>query len=104
MENNNSKKKVLIVGAGLVGSIAAVYFAKKGFDVEVYEARPDLRGDTHYEGRSINLALSIRGISSLKEIGLSDTVVKEGLPMFARMLHSHSGALSRVPYGVYGEV
>ena len=33
------KKKVIIIGAGLVGSMAAVHFAKHGFTVEIFEAR-----------------------------------------------------------------
>ena len=54
-------EKVIIVGAGLVGSLQAIYMAKKGYKVEVYERRPDMRKVNLVAGRSINLALSNRG-------------------------------------------
>lgn len=56
-----------------------------------------------YEGRSINLALSERGIQALKRVGLADKVVAEGLPMSGRMLHLPDGALVEQPYGLHGE-
>ncbi len=62
--------KITLVGAGLAGSLLAVYLAKKGFEVNVYERRSDMRKGPVERGRSINLALSTRGIHALKEIGL----------------------------------
>lgn len=95
---------MVIVGAGLVGSLAAIYFAKRGFQVEVYERRSDMRHEPFVRGRSINLALSIRGISALEKIGLSEQVLKDGIPMFARMIHVGKNEPSPQPYGLYGEV
>ncbi|MEP7146760.1 MAG: NAD(P)-binding protein, partial [bacterium] len=60
-------KNVTIVGAGLAGSLLSVYLSKKGFEVNVYERRSDMRNENSGGGRSINLALSTRGIHALKE-------------------------------------
>ena len=61
------KEKILIVGGGLSGSLLAICMAKKGFDVHLYERRPDMRKAKVEAGRSINLALSTRGISALEK-------------------------------------
>lgn len=90
---------VLIVGAGLVGSLAAIYMAKRGFNVEVYERRPDMRTVEISAGRSINLNLSCRGIEALKRIGIADDVLAEVVPMMGRMMHARDGALTYQPYG-----
>ncbi len=62
------KQKVIIIGAGLAGSLLSIYLAKRGLAVEVYEARSDMRTEEISAGRSINLALSDRGIAALREI------------------------------------
>ncbi len=92
-------KPVLIVGAGLAGSLMAIYLAKKGLQVAVYESRPDMRTMTMSAGRSINLALSDRGIKSLREVGVLKQVLQEAVPMPGRMLHSKEGVLKFAPYG-----
>ncbi|XP_050404487.1 kynurenine 3-monooxygenase [Patella vulgata] len=96
MENT---KNVVIVGAGLVGSLNACYLAKRGFNVKVYERRPDIRTQQHVKGRSINLALSCRGREALKMVGLEETVVHNGIPMRARMIHDLDGKRHPIPYG-----
>ncbi|XP_065051724.1 kynurenine 3-monooxygenase-like [Rhopilema esculentum] len=98
MENEN-KGTVIIAGAGLVGSLDALYFAQYGFDVHVYESRPDPRKEEIVAGRSINLALSKRGIEALKKVGVDVAVTSKGIPMYARMIHSHSGEKTPIPYG-----
>lgn len=90
---------ILIVGAGLVGSLAAVYMAKRGFNVEVYERRPDMRKVGISVGRSINLNISCRGIEALKRVGIADDVLAEVVPMMGRMMHARDGALTYQPYG-----
>lgn len=92
-------KDIVIVGAGLVGSMLACYLSKRGRRVSVYERRPDMRiaGDTG--GRSINLALSHRGWRSLKKIGLDEPVAKIAIPMKGRMIHSPDGKTELLPYG-----
>jgi len=96
--------KVIIVGAGLSGSLLAIYLAKKGIEVEVYEARGDMRHEQMSAGRSINLALSNRGIAALKEVGLDKYMLAEAVPMFGRMVHAVDGQTKLLPYsGRQGE-
>ncbi|MDZ4837035.1 MAG: NAD(P)/FAD-dependent oxidoreductase [Candidatus Melainabacteria bacterium] len=90
---------ILIVGAGLVGSLAAVFLARRGFAVDVYERRPDMRKVGISAGRSINLNISCRGLEALRRIGLVDDVLPEVVPMMGRMMHSRDGALTYQAYG-----
>jgi len=92
-------EKITIVGAGLAGSLLSVYLAKKGFEVNIYERRPDMRREDSGGGKSINLALSTRGIHALKEVGLYDEIKKISIPMYGRMIHSITGDLSFQRYG-----
>lgn len=94
-----ASEKVTIIGAGLAGSLLAIYLAKKGFRVDVYERRPDMRRESISAGRSINLALSTRGIYALKEAGLAKAVLKDAIPMKGRMIHPREGDLAFQPYG-----
>ncbi|HRH43174.1 MAG TPA: NAD(P)/FAD-dependent oxidoreductase [Pyrinomonadaceae bacterium] len=97
-------QKVIIIGAGLSGSLLAIYLAKKGIEVEVYEARSDMRNEKMSAGRSINLALSNRGIAALKEVGLDQYMLAEAVPMFGRMVHDPQGNTKLLPYsGRQGE-
>ncbi|XP_059470305.1 kynurenine 3-monooxygenase [Neocloeon triangulifer] len=97
---NYPKLKVAIVGGGLVGTLSASFFAKRGHEVHLYELRPDIRHLEHVPGRSINLALSIRGRAALKEVGIEEQVVqRHGIPMFARMIHNLDGTTKPIPYG-----
>ncbi|XP_038670004.1 kynurenine 3-monooxygenase isoform X2 [Scyliorhinus canicula] len=82
-----------------VGALNACFFAKRGFEVELYEARKDVRTAKDARGRSINLALSYRGRQALKAIGVEDQVVCKGIPMKGRMIHSLSGRKSFIAYG-----
>uniref|UniRef100_A0A3B4V8D7 Kynurenine 3-monooxygenase n=1 Tax=Seriola dumerili TaxID=41447 RepID=A0A3B4V8D7_SERDU len=97
------KKVVAVVGGGLVGALNACFFAKRGFDVEVFESREDIRKAKIVKGRSINLALSHRGRQALKHVGMEDKIVSQGIPMHARMIHSPSGKQSPIPYGKKGQ-
>jgi kynurenine 3-monooxygenase len=99
-----SKQKVLIVGAGLSGSLLAIYLAKKGILVDVFESRSDMRTVQMVAGRSINLALSDRGIMALREVGMDEYMLKEAIPMKGRMIHSLTGQTNLQPYsGRQGE-
>ncbi|MBI1306610.1 MAG: NAD(P)-binding protein [Bacteroidetes bacterium] len=98
-----SKLKITVVGGGLAGSLMAVYFAKRGFEVHVYESRPDMRRADISAGRSINLALSVRGLKALEKVGLKDRILEKAIPMNGRMMHSESGDLAYQPYGVEGQ-
>lgn len=88
-----------IIGEGLVGSVLALMLAKRGVPVEVYERRPDMRREKTDAGRSINLALSARGLHALKELGLETLVLKRAVPMMGRMIHPVRGPLRFQPYG-----
>lgn len=82
-----SKEKIIIVGAGLCGSLLAVRLAQKGFKVAVYEQRPDMRGNEVDAGRSINLALSARGLWALQRAGLKEQILEHCIPMRGREIH-----------------
>jgi kynurenine 3-monooxygenase len=95
----DGRKKIHLLGAGLVGSLMAIYLARKGFDVDVIERRPDMRRADIPAGRSINLALTARGLKALAEVGLRDAVMKIAIPMKGRMVHGADGTAQLQPYG-----
>ncbi|MEM9337515.1 MAG: NAD(P)/FAD-dependent oxidoreductase [Bacteroidota bacterium] len=95
--------KIVIAGAGLVGSLLALMLKREGFDVEVYEKRQDPRKVVKAGGRSINLALSHRGIAPLKIAGVFDKVLPFLIPMKGRMMHDDKGSLTSQPYGMEGQ-
>ena len=99
----NETKNIAIIGAGLVGSLLAIYLSKRGSRVSVFERREDLRKKNSDEGRSINLALSNRGIRALEEVGLADDIKKMALPMHGRMMHDKAGKLTFQAYGKQGQ-
>ena len=97
------KKDITIVGAGLVGSLCALYMIKRGYKVTVFERRKDLRSEIITAGKSINLALSKRGWTALKKVGIDKEVKKIAIPMYKRIMHDKEGNLSEQPYGNDGE-
>jgi kynurenine 3-monooxygenase len=88
-----------IVGSGLAGALMACYLGRAGYRVVLFEKRLDPRAQEQVGGRSINLAISVRGIHGLREVGLADEVLRSAIPMRGRMIHSPSGALAFQPYG-----
>lgn len=95
--------KIGIIGAGLVGSLLSIYLKKRGYEISVFERRPDMRRKGYEGGRSINLALSNRGIRALHEVGLEDELRKTAIPMHGRMMHNIAGDLTYQPYGKEGQ-
>ncbi|MFZ1731262.1 MAG: NAD(P)/FAD-dependent oxidoreductase [Bacteroidota bacterium] len=93
------QQHVLLVGAGLAGSLLSVYLARRGFAVDVYERRPDMRRMHMSAGRSINLALSTRGTHALQEVGMLEDIMKIAIPMRGRMIHGADGTITYQPYG-----
>jgi len=91
-------QNIAIIGAGLAGSLLSIYLARRGFDLTVFEARADMRKDAVEAGRSINLALSDRGIAALREIGMDEYMLAEAVPMLGRMIHDRSGSTKLLPY------
>jgi len=96
-------KNIGIVGGGLVGSLWATFLGKKGFDVTVYEKRPDMRLTGGQAGRSINLALSHRGWVALDRLGIADAVRDQAIPMPGRMIHHLDSSTVFQPYGSSGQ-
>lgn len=97
------KKNIAIVGGGLVGSLLAIYLCRRGYTVTILERRPDPRKSKLQAGRSINLALSTRGIKALEECGLRDIIASIAIPMHGRNMHDPQGKLSFLPYGKEGQ-
>ena len=94
-----NKEKFTLIGAGLTGPLLATYLAQKGYSVEIFERRPDMRKKSISAGRSINLALSARGNHALKEVGLYDKIKLNTIPMRGRMIHDLNGNTHLQPYG-----
>lgn len=96
-------ERVAVVGAGLAGCLLAVLLGRRGIPVTVYERRPDPRVAGAERGRSINLAISARGLAALEQVGLRDQSLKQALPMHGRMVHPLPGAQNFQPYSADGE-
>jgi len=94
-----AKSRFIVVGGGLGGALMAIYLGKAGHEVEVYERRGDPRGRAGAEGRSINLAISTRGLDALSRAGLEQSILSIAIPMRGRMLHSLTGVERFQPYG-----
>ena len=97
------QKDTVIIGAGLVGSLLSIYLSKKGYKVKVYERRADMRKEKIIAGRSINLALSDRGIKALEEVGIMEEIKKIAIPMHGRYIHNADGSNAYQPYGNEGQ-
>ncbi len=93
------EKEVIIVGAGLAGSLWAVYLTNAGYKVSIYESRPDIRKAEIKAGKSINLALSDRGWNALKHAKIDDQIKPFAIPMSGRIMHSTEGELTYQAYG-----
>ena len=99
MRTPRDTPEITLVGAGLAGSLLAIFLAKRGHRVTLLERRPDPRKSGAAGGRSINLALANRGITALEEVGVMESVRPELIPMAGRMLHDEQGRLKLIPYG-----
>ncbi len=98
-----SQKTATVVGAGLVGSLWAVYLSKAGYKVTIFERRSDLRKADISAGKSINLALSVRGWKAFKNVGVEKEIEKIAIPMNGRTMHDLEGNLTYQPYGLDGQ-
>jgi kynurenine 3-monooxygenase len=97
------KKEVTVIGGGLVGSLLSIYLSKRGYKVAIYERRPDMRTEKVIAGRSINLALSDRGIKALEEVGIMDEIRTISIPMHGRQMHNTDGSSAYQAYGKDGQ-
>lgn len=99
-----SIEKITIVGAGLVGSLLSIYLSRKNkYDISIYEGREDMRKQTMGAGRSINLALSDRGIKALEEVGVMEDIRTICIPMHGRQVHLKDGTVTYQAYGEEGQ-
>lgn len=92
--------KFVLIGSGLAGGLLAAYLGRRGYDVDLYERRADPREGNIVGGRSINLAISTRGIHALEQIGIADEALRHAIPMRGRMIHDKSRTLHFAPYDV----
>jgi kynurenine 3-monooxygenase len=94
--------KFVLVGSGLAGGLLAAYLGRRGYNVDLYEKRADPREGNIVGGRSINLALSTRGIHALEQLGIADEVLRHAIPMRGRMIHPAGAGASTIfaPYDV----
>ena len=97
------KKDVTIIGAGLVGSLLSIYLVKRGYSVSIFERRRDMRREQEQASRSINLALSDRGIKALKEVDIAEEILELAIPMTGRFIHNTGGGTAFQPYGKQGQ-
>jgi len=97
---NSSSKEIHLIGAGLAGCLLSLYFARRGFQVQIFESRPDMRRNQISAGRSINLSLSERGIVALKEVGCFEKIKRHLVAMPGRMIHDIEGQLHFQNYGL----
>lgn len=102
-ESIKENKTAMIIGAGLVGSLWAIYLSKAGYKVDVFERRPDMRKAKISAGKSINLATSYRGWKALDAVGIGEEIRKIAIPMYGRTLHHLDNYLNYQPYGNEGQ-
>jgi kynurenine 3-monooxygenase len=95
----NTQQKITIAGAGLAGALLATLLSQKGWQVDVFEKRPDPRVKGYEGGRSINLALAERGLYALRQAGLNDAVMQQAVMMRGRMVHAKNGDVQLQSYG-----
>src|SRR5438876_11536845 len=96
------KQRFTLIGSGLAGGLLGAYLGRRGSDVDLYERRADPREGNIVGGRSINLAVSTRGIHALEQLGIANEVLKHAIPMRGRMIHPATAGLAPilVPYDV----
>lgn len=99
----NMAREISILGAGLVGSLLAIILRKRGYEVNIYERRSDVRLAGAYAGRSINLAVSVRGWHALELAGIKKDIEPIAIPMYGRSLHMPDGSSAYQQYGKNNE-
>ncbi|HIC22229.1 MAG TPA: kynurenine 3-monooxygenase, partial [Planctomycetes bacterium] len=93
-----SSRGVIVVGGGLTGALAALALARDGYRVDLYEHRGDIREAQVVHGRSINLAISVRGLTGLHRVGLRERALEMAVPMRGRRMHARDRSQSFQPY------
>lgn len=96
-------EKILVVGAGLVGSLLSNFLAREGYEVHLFDRQADPRRGRRTTGRSINLTICDRGFAALERIGAADRVREISVPCYGRYIHSVDGKVEYQPYGNHRE-
>jgi kynurenine 3-monooxygenase len=94
-----NQTNITVAGAGPIGALLAIILARKGYNINLFESRPDSRQHDIYQGKSINIALSDRGWLALEAVGIAEQVRKEALPMKKRVMHGVDGTITEQAYG-----
>jgi kynurenine 3-monooxygenase len=94
-----NETNITVAGAGPIGALLAIILARKGYNINLFESRPDSRQHDIYQGKSINIALSDRGWLALEAVGIAEQVRKEALPMKKRVMHGVDGTITEQAYG-----
>lgn len=94
-----AKEKITIVGAGLTGSLLGIYLAKEKWPLHIFEKRPSYRSGRMAAGKSINLAISSRGLLALEQVNLKEKILQKCVKMQARAIHQEDGRIVDMPYG-----
>jgi kynurenine 3-monooxygenase len=94
-----NETNITVAGAGPIGALLAIILARKGYNINLFESRPDSRQHDIYQGKSINIALSDRGWLALEAVGIAEKVRKEALPMKKRVMHGVDGTITEQAYG-----
>lgn len=102
-DTDNDIESIMVNGAGPVGALLAVMLARRGYQIDLFESRPDSRKTSIYQGKSINLALSDRGWKALKSVGIEEAIKEHAIPMHCRIMHDIDGNISQQPYGQKGQ-
>ena len=100
---SQAKSAITIAGAGPVGALLAVVLGRAGFNVKLFESRPDSRKQSIYQGKSINIALSDRGWLALEAVGIDEQIREHAIPMSKRVMHGMDGTLTAQSYGKDGQ-
>ncbi|HNH46492.1 MAG TPA: NAD(P)/FAD-dependent oxidoreductase [Myxococcota bacterium] len=96
---SGQRPNVIIIGAGLTGSLLAIHLARRGYQVDVFEQRSEVRKAPQDKKRTIAMSLSYRGVKALEEVGLAATLLGRSTPTFGRITHSISGDTHKQFYG-----
>jgi kynurenine 3-monooxygenase len=99
MSKPANETNITVAGAGPIGALLAIILARKGYNINLFESRPDSRQHDIYQGKSINIALSDRGWLALEAVGIAEQVRKEALPMKKRVMHGVDGMITEQAYG-----
>eukprot|EP00916_Digyalum_oweni_P015730 GHVL01025795.1.p1 GENE.GHVL01025795.1~~GHVL01025795.1.p1 ORF type:complete len:147 (+),score=28.84 GHVL01025795.1:47-487(+) len=94
---------IAVIGAGPIGTALSCFLAEKGYNIELYEKRPDWRKSKSTINQSVNFALSTRGLTTLAQLGLDSEIMKEAIPMKSRYIHDKNNKFFINLYGENGE-